>query len=239
MLKILKKVFDFVKRYWQVFLGFLLAAIGMISLKKGTPIDSRAKEIQDKARKLEIESSTEKTLHDKRNKQADVNKANADELEKRLEALKKRSNIFPAIFLIVLIPALMFYGQAYASSEPVAPSDYEGLHFLYLSAMEQIRILTFERNEAIDERDEAIDIADGYRALYESERRLRFEAEDAVLRGLTREAQQRELIAQQHKIILELSSGKKINFSVGAFIMKPCKFDSDKPYPGVFASVSF
>lgn len=202
------------KRCWQLLLGLLLGIIAVLGFAKSKPLP--AKPSNDA-------SELEQKLKDKRDREGDENRAKAEELSQRLDDLKKRRKTFSIFLLVILVPTLMC-GRLLAADEPALPSDYASLQRLYISALEQIQALK-------SDLDEAIEIAEGYKALYESERRLRLEAEDAVLRGLARENRMQEIINEQHRMILELTSRRKLGFTVGALYMGQ--------QPGLFAGITF
>lgn len=204
------------KRFWQLLLGLLLGIIAVLGFLKPKTKPLPAKPSDDA-------SELEQKLKDKRDREGDENKAKAEELSQRLDDLKKRRKMLSIFLLVLLLPGLVC-GRLLAADEPALPSDYASLQRLYISALEQIQALK-------SDLDEAIEIAEGYKALYESERRLRFEAEDAVLRGLAREDRMQELINEQHRIILELTSRRKFGFTVGALYMEQ--------RPGLFAGITF
>ena len=210
MIKVIKSI---LKRCWQLLLGLLLGIIAVL-FAKSKPLP--AKPSNDA-------SELEQKLKDKRDREGDENRAKAEELSQRLDDLKKRRKMLSIFLLVLLLPGLVC-GRLLAADEPALPSDYASLQRLYISALEQIQALK-------SDLDEAIEIAEGYKALYESERRLRLEAEDAVLRGLAREDRMQEIINEQHRMILELTSRRKFGFTIGALYMEQ--------RPGLFAGITF
>jgi hypothetical protein len=212
---VLDVIKSILKRCWQLLLGLLLGIIAVLGFLK-PKTKPGPKPVADA-------TDIEKDLQDEREKKADENEKKAEELDERLDNLKRRRKTLSIFLLVLLLPALMC-GRLLAADEPALPSDYVSLQRLYVSALEQIQALK-------GDLDEAIEIAEGYKALYESERRLRFEAEDAVLRGLTREDRLQELINEQHRMILELTTRKRLNFSLGALYLNQ--------QPGLFAGITF
>lgn len=204
------------KRFWQLLLGLLLGIIAVLGFLKPKTKPLPTKSNNDA-------SELEQKRKDKRDREGDENKAKAEELGQRLDDLKKRRKMLSIFLLVLLLPGLVC-GRLLAADEPALPSDYASLQRLYISALEQIQALK-------SDLDEAIEIAEGYKALYESERRLRFEAEDAVLRGLAREDRLQELVDEQHRMILELTTRKRLNFSLGALYLNR--------QPGLFAGITF
>lgn len=193
---------------WQLIVGLILGIITILSFRK-------PKNIQ----KPDDMTDIEKDFQKKRVQEADGNKAKANQLSQRLDDLKKKRKMFSILLLAFLIPWLL-YGKVYA--EPAMP-DYETLQKLYISALDTIQELKADL-------DEAIEIAEGFKALYESESRLRLDAENAVIRGLERERQLNELLIEQHKTIMDLATRRKLGITLGAIYL-------DKP--GIFAGVTF
>jgi uncharacterized membrane protein len=116
------------------------------------------------------------------------------------------------------------------------PTDYDSLKSLYFAALDQIVDLKLDLEEAIM-------IAEGYKDVYETEKRLRQEAEEAVTRGLARERELQEIVDKQHKIILELAGGKQLTIT-GGLILHPTNLIADwlhrdKDPPGVFIALSY
>jgi hypothetical protein len=118
------------------------------------------------------------------------------------------------------------------------PTDYESLKALYFAALDQIVTLKLDLEEAIM-------IAEGYREAYETEKRVRQEAEEAVTRGLARERELQDITVKQHKIIMTLSEGKKLTIT-GGVILHPINLipdwfhrERDKDPPGLFIALSY
>lgn len=197
------------KKFWQLIVGLILGIIAILSFKRTRDIPIPRDDVTD----------IEKDFQEKRVQEADENKAKAEKLDERLDILKRKRKIFP-FFLLALLLLGLLCGKIYA--EPATP-DYESLQKLYISALDTIQKLK-------DDLDEAIEIAEGFKALYESERRLRLEAESAVTRGLEREKQLNDLILEQHKTIMDLATRRKLGITLGAIYM-------DKL--GFFAGVTF
>lgn len=197
------------KKFWQLIVGLILGIIAILSFKRTRDIPIPRDDVTD----------IEKDFQEKRVQEADENKAKAEKLDERLDILKRKRKMFSILLLAFLLSGLLC-GKIYA--EPAIP-DYENLQKLYISALDTIEKLK-------DDLDEAIEIAEGFKALYESERRLRLEAESAVTRGLERERQLNELILEQHKTIMDLATRRKLGITLGAIYM-------DKL--GFFAGVTF
>ncbi len=193
---------------WQLIVGLILGIITILSFRK-------PKNIQ----KPDDMTDIEKDFQKKRVQEADENKAKANQLSQQLDDLKKKRTMF-SIFLLALLLSGLLCGKIYA--EPTMP-DHKNLQKLYISALDTIQSLKADLNEAIE-------IAEGFKALYESESRLRLDAENAVTRGLERERQLNELLIEQHKTIMDLATRRKLGITLGAMYL-------DKP--GLFAGVTF
>ena len=199
----------FLAKCWQLLLGLVLGIIVILFFREPRNIPAPPNDMTD----------IEKDMQKKRDQEADENKAKAERLNERLDDLKKKRKMFSIFLLALLIPAILC-GKVHA--EPATP-DYAQLQDLYLSALDKIQALK-------SDLDEAIDIAESFKALYESESRLRLDAENAVTRGLEREKQLHELIMEQHKTIMDLATRRKLGITLGAIY-------TDKP--GLFAGVTF
>ena len=90
-------------------------------------------------------------------------------MDERLKKIKAKRT-FP---LIVIIGLLLIGLMAVPVKASELPTDYDSLKSLYFAALDQIVELKLDLEEAIM-------IAEGYKDVYETEKRLRQEAEEAV-----------------------------------------------------------
>ncbi|HHV63406.1 MAG TPA: hypothetical protein GXX51_12330 [Firmicutes bacterium] len=190
----------------------LLVAVGAILLgfnryQTGRTL-KEAQKAKQKADELKIDSAVEAEKQRQRLREAEANAAKVEELDKRLERLKRKHGMLPFILIGLLLLSLCGPVRA---EEPTLPTDYAALAKLYFAALDRIAELKADLEEAIS-------IADGYKQAYETEKRLREEAEAAVTRGLEREKQLQDVIEKQHQVILKLSGGKNLGVIVGGIV---------------------
>lgn len=233
----MKKVGEFLKKYWLCLLSALGALFSVLTLVKGNRIRSLVNEAESnrkQAGELAGDARVEAERQRARIREAEANAMKVEELDKRLDKLKKKHNIFPIILIALLLVGLM----AVPVKAAELPTDYESLKVLYFASLDQIVTLKTDLEEAII-------IAEGYREAYETEKRLRHEAEEAVSRGLARERELQEIVDKQHKIILELAGGKQLTIT-GGLILHPTNLiadwlhgERDKDPPGVFIALSY
>lgn len=175
----------------------LLAAAGALFFGVNTyqsrRLQKTAKKAHSEAERLRLEAAVEAEKQRQRIREAEANAQRVEDLDKRLEKLKKKRGMLPIILVGLLLVGLTC-GSARASDSAALPSDYASLAKLYFAALDQIGDLKADL-------DEAISIAQGYREAYETEKRLREEAEAAVSRGLEREKQLQAVIDQQQAVI--------------------------------------
>lgn len=232
----MKKVGEFLKKYWLCLLSALGALFSVLTLVKGNRIRSLVNEAESnrkQAGELAGDARVEAEKQRARIREAEANAMKVEELDKRLDKLKKKHNIFPIILIALLLVGLM----AVPVKAAELPTDYESLKVLYFASLDQIVTLKTDLEEAII-------IAEGYREAYETEKHLRQEAEEAVARGLARERELQEIVAKQHKIIMELAGGKLT--ITGGIILHPTNLVADwlhgervKDPPGVFIALSY
>ena len=232
----MKKVGEFLKKYWLCLLSALGALFSVLTLVKGNRIRRLVNEAEtnrQRAGELAGDARVEAEKQRARIREAEANAMKVEELDKRLDKLKKKHNIFPIILIGLILVGLM----AVPVKAAELPTDYESLKVLYFASLDQIVTLKTDLEEAII-------IAEGYREAYETEKRLRHEAEEAVSRGLARERELQEIVAKQHKIIMELAGGKLT--ITGGIILHPTNLiadwlhgERDKDPPGVFIALSY
>jgi len=231
-----KKVGEFLKKYWLCLLSALGALFSVLTLVKGNRIRSLVNEAESnrkQAGELAGDARVEAERQRARIREAEANAVKAEELDERLKKIKAKRT-FP---LIVIIGLLLIGLMAVPVKASELPTDYDSLKSLYFAALDQIVELKLDLEEAIM-------IAEGYKDVYETEKRLRHEAEEAVTRGLARERELQEIVAKQHKIIMELAGGKLT--ITGGIILHPTNLiadwlhgERDKDPPGVFIALSY
>ena len=232
----MKKVGEFLKKYWLCLLSALGALFSVLTLVKGNRIRSLVNEAESnrkQAGELAGDARVEAERQRARIREAEANAVKAEELDERLKKIKAKRT-FP---LIVIIGLLLIGLMAVPVKASELPTDYDSLKSLYFAALDQIVELKLDLEEAIM-------IAEGYKDVYETEKRLRHEAEEAVTRGLARERELQEIVAKQHKIIMELAGGKLT--ITGGIILHPTNLiadwlhgERDKDPPGVFIALSY
>ena len=232
----MKKVGEFLKKYWLCLLSALGALFSVLTLVKGNRIRSLVNEAESnrkQAGELAGDARVEAERQRARIREAEANAVKAEELDERLKKIKAKRT-FP---LIVIIGLLLIGLMAVPVKASELPTDYDSLKSLYFAALDQIVELKLDLEEAIM-------IAEGYKDVYETEKRLRQEAEEAVTRGLARERELQEIVAKQHKIIMELAGGKLT--ITGGIILHPTNLiadwlhgERDKDPPGVFIALSY
>ena len=236
----MKKVGEFLRKYWLWLLSALGALFGVLTLAKGNRIrhlvneaETRAKQAAQLAGDARVEAEKQRA----RIREAEANAMKVEELDKRLDKLKKKHNIFPIILIGLILVGLM----AVPVKAAELPTDYESLKALYFAALDQIVTLKLDLEEAII-------IAESFREAWETEKRLRHEAEEAVSRGLARERELQEIVDKQHKVILELAGGKQLTITGGLILhpLHPTNLiadwlhgERDKDPPGVFIALSY
>lgn len=175
----------------------ILAAIGAVFFGVNTyqsrRLQKEAQKAKSEADKLRLDAAVEAEKQRQRIREAEANALKVQELDKRLERLKRKHGMLPFVLISLLLISLTC-GAVRASETPALPSDYASLAKLYFGALDQIADLKADLEEAIS-------IAEGYRQAYETEKRLRLEAEAALTRGLEREKQLQGIIDQQQLVI--------------------------------------
>ena len=232
----MKKVGEFLKKYWLCLLSALGALFSVLTLVKGNRIRglvNAAETCTKQAGKLAGDARVDAEKQRARIREAEANALKAEELDERLKKIKAKRT-FP---LIVIIGLLLIGLMAVPVKASELPTDYDSLKSLYFATLDQIVELKLDLEEAIM-------IAEGYKDVYETEKRLRQEAEEAVTRGLARERELQEIVAKQHKIIMELAGGKLT--ITGGIILHPTNLiadwlhgERDKDPPGVFIALSY
>jgi len=232
-----KKVGEFLKKYWLCLLSALGALFSVLTLIKGNRIRGLVNDAETctkQAGKLAGDARVDAEKQRARIREAEANALKAEELDERLKKIKAKRT-FP---LIVIIGLLLIGLMAVPVKASELPTDYDSLKSLYFATLDQIVELKLDLEEAIM-------IAEGYKDVYETEKRLRQEAEEAVTRGLARERELQEIVDKQHKIILELAGGKQLTIT-GGLILHPTNLiadwlhgERDKDPPGVFIALSY
>ena len=231
----MKKVGEFLKKYWLCLLSALGALFSVLTLIKGNRIRGLVNDAETctkQAGKLAGDARVDAEKQRARIREAEANVVKAEELDERLKKIKAKRT-FP---LIVIIGLLLIGLMAVPVKASELPTDYDSLKSLYFATLDQIVELKLDLEEAIM-------IAEGYKDVYETEKRLRQEAEEAVTRGLARERELQEIVDKQHKIILELAGGKQLTIT-GGLILHPTNLIADwlhrdKDPPGVFIALSY
>jgi len=231
-----KKVGEFLKKWGIWLLSALGALFSVLTLIKGNRIRGLVNDAETctkQAGKLAGDARVDAEKQRARIREAEANALKAEELDERLKKIKAKRT-FP---LIVIIGLLLIGLMAVPVKASELPTDYDSLKSLYFAALDQIVELKLDLEEAIM-------IAEGYKDVYETEKRLRQEAEEAVTRGLARERELQEIVAKQHKIIMELAGGKLT--ITGGIILHPTNLiadwlhgERDKNPPGVFIALSY
>jgi len=231
-----KKVGEFLKKWGIWLLSTLGALFSVLTLIKGNRIRGLVNDAETctkQAGKLAGDARVDAEKQRARIREAEANALKAEELDERLKKIKAKRT-FP---LIVIIGLLLIGLMAVPVKASELPTDYDSLKSLYFAALDQIVELKLDLEEAIM-------IAEGYKDVYETEKRLRQEAEEAVTRGLARERELQEIVAKQHKIIMELAGGKLT--ITGGIILHPTNLIADwlhgervKDPPGVFIALSY
>lgn len=232
----MKKAGDFLKKWGIWLLSALGALFSVLTLIKGNRIRGLVNDAETctkQAGKLAGDARVDAEKQRARIREAEANAVKAEELDERLKKIKAKRT-FP---LIVIIGLLLIGLMAVPVKASELSTDYDSLKSLYFAALDQIVKLKLDLEEAIM-------IAEGYKDVYETEKRLRQEAEEAVTRGLARERELQEIVAKQHKIIMELAGGKLT--ITGGIILHPTNLiadwlhgERDKDPPGVFIALSY
>ena len=232
----MKKVGEFLKKWGIWLLSALGALFSVLTLIKGNRIRGLVNDAETctkQAGKLAGDARVDAEKQRARIREAEANALKAEELDERLKKIKAKRT-FP---LIVIIGLLLIGLMAVPVKASELPTDYDSLKSLYFATLDQIVELKLDLEEAIM-------IAEGYKDVYETEKRLRQEAEEAVTRGLARERELQEIVAKQHKIIMELAGGKLT--ITGGLILHPTNLiadwlhgERDKDPPGVFIALSY
>lgn len=232
----MKKVGEFLKKWGIWLLSALGALFSVLTLIKGNRIRGLVNDAETctkQAGKLAGDARVDAEKQRARIREAEANALKAEELDERLKKIKAKRT-FP---LIVIIGLLLIGLMAVPVKASELPTDYDSLKSLYFAALDQIVELKLDLEEAIM-------IAEGYKDVYETEKRLRQEAEEAVTRGLARERELQEIVGKQHKIIMELAGGKLT--ITGGIILHPTNLiadwlhgERDKDPPGVFIALSY
>lgn len=232
----MKKVGEFLKKWGIWLLSALGALFSVLTLIKGNRIRGLVNDAETctkQAGKLAGDARVDAEKQRARIREAEANALKAEELDERLKKIKAKRT-FP---LIVIIGLLLIGLMAVPVKASELPTDYDSLKSLYFAALDQIVELKLDLEEAIM-------IAEGYKDVYETEKRLRQEAEEAVTRGLARERELQEIVSKQHKIIMELAGGKLT--ITGGLILHPTNLiadwlhgERDKDPLGVFIALSY
>lgn len=232
----MKKVGEFLKKWGIWLLSALGALFSVLTLIKGNRIRGLVNDAETctkQAGKLAGDARVDAEKQRARIREAEANALKAEELDERLKKIKAKRT-FP---LIVIIGLLLIGLMAVPVKASELPTDYDSLKSLYFAALDQIVELKLDLEEAIM-------IAEGYKDVYETEKRLRQEAEEAVTRGLARERELQEIVAKQHKIIMELAGGKLT--ITGGLILHPTNLiadwlhgERDTDPLGVFIALSY
>lgn len=232
----MKKVGEFLKKWGIWLLSALGALFSVLTLIKGNRIRGLVNDAETctkQAGKLAGDARVDAEKQRARIREAEANALKAEELDERLKKIKAKRT-FP---LIVIIGLLLIGLMAVPVKASELPTDYDSLKSLYFAALDQIVELKLDLEEAIM-------IAEGYKDVYETEKRLRQEAEEAVTRGLARERELQEIVSKQHKIIMELAGGKLT--ITGGIILHPTNLiadwlhgERDKDPLGVFIALSY
>ena len=232
----MKKVGEFLKKWGIWLLSALGALFSVLTLIKGNRIRGLVNDAETctkQAGKLAGDARVDAEKQRARIREAEANALKAEELDERLKKIKAKRT-FP---LIVIIGLLLIGLMAVPVKASELPTDYDSLKSLYFATLDQIVELKLDLEEAIM-------IAEGYKDVYETEKRLRQEAEEAVTRGLARERELQEIVAKQHKIIMELAGGKLT--ITGGLILHPTNLiadwlhgERDKDPLGVFIALSY
>jgi hypothetical protein len=231
-----KKVGEFLKKWGIWLLSALGALFSVLTLIKGNRIRGLVNDAETctkQAGKLAGDARVDAEKQRARIREAEANALKAEELDERLKKIKAKRT-FP---LIIIIGLLLIGLMAVPVKASELPTDYDSLKSLYFAALDQIVELKLDLEEAIM-------IAEGYKDVYETEKRLRQEAEEAVTRGLARERELQEIVSKQHKIIMELAGGKLT--ITGGLILHPTNLiadwlhgERDKDPLGVFIALSY
>ena len=232
----MKKLAEFLKKWGIWLLSALGALFSVLTLIKGNRIRGLVNDAETctkQAGKLAGDARVDAEKQRARIREAEANAVKAEELDERLKKIKAKRT-FP---LIVIIGLLLIGLMAVPVKASELPTDYDSLKSLYFATLDQIVELKLDLEEAIM-------IAEGYKDVYETEKRLRQEAEEAVTRGLARERELQEIVAKQHKIIMELAGGKLT--ITGGLILHPTNLiadwlhgERDKDPLGVFIALSY
>lgn len=191
------------RKYGIWLLSALGALLSALTLYKGDHIRrlvNKADKAKDEAQALAGDARVDAEKQRARIREAEANAVKAEELDERLKKIKAKRT-FP---LIVIIGLLLIGLMAVPVKASELPTDYDSLKSLYFATLDQIVELKLDLEEAIM-------IAEGYKDVYETEKRLRQEAEEAVTRGLARERELLEIVSKQHNTILALASSSRKN----------------------------
>lgn len=194
---------------WKAVGAMLAAGAAGLAAKNAAKLKKQADSLREEAvreqeaQKARLEKAQEIEAKAAENaKAAEENAAKAAELNKELDALKKKHGLLPCVLIGLLLVGL--YAGIARAGETALPPDYASLAKMYQEALALIKDLRADLAKAIE-------IADQYRQVYETEKkireneqklreeekRLRQEAEAAVARGLEREAKLQAIIDQQ------------------------------------------
>lgn len=200
---------------WKAVGAMLAAGAAGLAAQNAGKLKKQADSLREEAareaeaQKARMEQAAEMEAKAAKNaKAAEENAAKAAELNKELDALKKKHGLLPCVLIGLLLVGLCA-GVARAG-ETALPADYASLAKMYQDALALIEDLRADLAKAIE-------IADQYRQVYETEKklreneqklreeeaRLRKEAEAAVARGLEREAKLQAVIDQQAATIAQ------------------------------------
>jgi len=196
----------------------VLAAVAAIFFFWGTRAYQR-KQLQLKAQKAKERADAEREKvaveaerqRHRRETVAEIEK-DKQELDKRLEALKKRTGKLMILLLAIFLATAT--GVVRAETEaPQLPSDYAQLAKLYFAALDRIVELEAQLNEAIS-------IAEGYKTAYEKLKIQYDSAEASVTRLMETIKTLQDVINQQHEIVLKLSGKKNLGL-IGGLTVQP------------------
>lgn len=200
---------------WKAVGAMLAAGAAAVAAKNAGTLKKQADPLREgavreaEAQKARLEKAAEIEAKAAENaKAAEENAAKAAALNKELDALKKKHGLLPCILIGLLLVGL-FAGVARAG-ETALPPDHASLAKMYQEALAVIEDLRADLAKAVE-------IADQYRQVYETEKqlreneqklreeesRLRQEAEAAVARGQEREAKLQAIIDQQAATIAQ------------------------------------
>lgn len=215
-----------IKVFLLVVGGVALAILTFGALKDNRLLE-KANELKEKSSKDYHETKTEEKMKQKRRREeAKESNSKKEELDNRLDKLKNGiKNSGTKMFILALILVISFSAVGYAQDEEL-PSNYKQMKELYLKTARQLATVK-------EQRDEAISIAEGYKAEYERIDGLRKNAEKSVDTLETQIDDMYDTIKEQNNIILELAGSNGVEVS-GGVLYDPGSDGSDaKPFAAV------